>query len=195
MGTCLLLARLLSCSVGESEKPSKPASSRPARPIMLSAVCGGNASLIVFTTSRRVARGDRRERSSAHAGIAATASQLRDEGRLPRRVASWRHCDDAVRGEPREQRAARWPERRGGPCGRGDIAHACAAERRGAHRVSRARAAAKTLEVSHLIVAFVRVLHCPQDGGVHNAHKAKYRPTPTAVVRSRVVSLPVLGTI
>ena len=38
----------------------------------------------------------------------------------------------------------------------------------------------------HLTVAFSRVLHCPQDRGVHNVHN---------VVRSRVVSLPVLGTI
>ena len=31
----------------------------------------------------------------------------------------------------------------------------------------------------HLTVAFSRVLHCPQDRGGHNVHKAKHRPTPT----------------
>ena len=33
-----------------------------------------------------------------------------------------------------------------------------------------------------LTVAFSRVRHCPQDRGVHNVHRAKHRPTPTAKV-------------
>ena len=36
----------------------------------------------------------------------------------------------------------------------------------------------------HLTVAFSRVPHCPQDRGVHNGHKTKYRPTPTAGTRA-----------
>ena len=40
--------------------------------------------------------------------------------------------------------------------------------------------------LAHLLAcrSWTGVLHCPQDRGVHNVHKAKYRPTPTAETRA-----------
>ena len=43
-----------------------------------------------------------------------------------------------------------------------------------------------TILLRHHVIACClrRVLHCPQDRGVHNVHKAKHRPTPTSGTRA-----------